>query len=163
MKLKSFQDMDCSLAQALEIVGERWTLLILRDAFFGIQRFDDFQGRLGIARNILSMRLARLVEQGILERRPLSTGGRRAEYHLTAKGKALHPVLVALTQWGDRWYPGVCGSRIEFVERDTGEPVLPVQVRAGDGRALAPREIGVRTPGDGTDPRPGGESTSGTA
>ena len=163
MKLKSFQDMDCSLAQALEIVGERWTLLILRDAFFGIHRFDDFQGRLGIARNILSMRLARLVEEGILERRPLSTGGRRAEYHLTAKGKALQPVLVALTQWGDRWYPGACGSRIEFVERDSGEPIPPVQVLAGDGRVLAPREIGVRAPGDEAGRPSGDEPTSGAA
>ena len=163
MRLKSFQDMDCSLAQALEIVGERWTLLILRDAFFGIRRFDDFQGRLGIARNILSMRLARLVEEDILERRPLSTGGRRAEYHLTAKGKALQPVLVALTQWGDRWYPGVGGSRIEFVERDSGEPIPPVQVLAGNGRVLAPRDIGVRTPEDAARPHSGEEPTSGTA
>lgn len=149
MKLKSFQHMDCSLAQALEIVGERWTLLVLRDAFFGVHRFDDFQRRLGIARNILSARLARLVEEGILERRAVSSSGRRAEYHLTPKGRELQPALIALTQWGDAWYPGEQGSRIEFVDRETGEPIPRVALHASDGRELKPREIRARNPAGG--------------
>ncbi|HSG88233.1 MAG TPA: helix-turn-helix domain-containing protein [Pseudomonadales bacterium] len=151
MKLKSFEHMNCSLAQALEVVGERWTLLILRDAFFGIHRFDDFQRRLGIARNILSARLARLVEAGILERRALSAGGKRAEYHLTAKGRDLQPALVSLTQWGDAWYPGDGGPRIEFYERESGEPIRRLRPCAQDGRELTPRQIRAR-PGPGAEP-----------
>lgn len=145
MKLKSYSDMDCSLAQTLEIVGERWTLLILRDAFFGISRFEQFQKRLGIARNILSARLATLVEAGILERRSLTEGGRRAEYHLTDKGRDLQPALLALTQWGDRWYPGEhAGPRIEFVDRESQQPIRELRPLAADGRELAPRDIRAR-------------------
>lgn len=152
MRLKSFSEMNCSLAQALEIVGERWTLLILRDAFFGVRRFEDFQRRLGIARNILSARLARLVEAGILTRRPVSAGGKRAEYVLTDKGRELQPALIALTQWGERWCPHPQGPRVEFCERASGEPLPPVRVRTADGRALAPKEIGARPgPGAGQD------------
>ncbi len=150
MRLKSFSDMNCSLAQALEVVGERWTLLILRDAFFGVRRFEEFQRRLGIARNILSARLARLVDAGILSRRPVSAGGKRAEYVLTEKGRELQPALMALTQWGERWCPHPAGPRIEFYERDSGAPVPPVRVRATDGRELAPAEIRAR-PGPGAE------------
>lgn len=146
MKLKSYRDMDCSLAQTLEVIGERWTLLILRDAFFGVRRFDVFQKRLGIARNILSARLSRLVEEGILERRALTEGGRRAEYHLTDKGRDLQPALLALTQWGDRWYPGEHeGPRIEFVDRETLTPIRRVRPIAADGRELSTQEIRARS------------------
>lgn len=152
MKLKSFENMDCSLAQALEVVGERWTLLVLRDAFFGVRRFDDFQRRLDIARNILSARLARLVEAGILERRALSPGGKRAEYHLTEKGRDLQPALLALTQWGDTWYPSERGSRIQFCDRDTGEPIRRLRPCTQDGRELSDRQVRARPgPGAGAD------------
>lgn len=152
MRLKSFQDMNCALAQTLEVVGERWTLLVLRDAFFGIRRFDDFQRRLGIARNILSARLARLVDEGILERRVTSPGGRRAEYHLTEKGRDLQPALLALTQWGDTWYPADRGVRVEFYDRDSGRAIRRVRPCAEDGRELAPRQIRARPgPGAGQD------------
>jgi len=144
MKLKSFAAMDCSLAQALEVVGERWTLLILRDAFFGIRRFEEFQRRLGIARNILSARLTRLVDAGILERHAVSAGGKWAEYRLTEKGLALQPALLALTQWGDCWYPPETGVRVEFTERSTGRPIRPLRPCAEDGRELEPREIRAR-------------------
>lgn len=154
MKLKSYADMDCALAQTLDVIGERWTLLILRDAFFGVRRFDQFQRRLGIARNILTARLARLVDEGILERRALSDGGRRAEYHLTKKGRDLQPAMLALTQWGDRWYPGEHdGPRIEFIDRAEGEPIRTLRPIAADGRELAPEEIRAR-PG-GVDPTMG--------
>lgn len=146
MKLKSYADMDCSLAQSLEVVGERWTLLILRDAFFGVRRFEQFQKRLGVARNILSARLGTLVDAGILERRALSDGGRRAEYHLTEKGRDLQPVMLALTQWGDAWYPGEQpGPRIEFVDREAGQPIRRLRPQAADGRELAPHEIRARS------------------
>jgi len=139
MKLKSFRHMNCSLAQTLEVIGERWTLLILRDAFFGRKRFEEFQKSLGIARNILTSRLNRLVEEGILEKRPAEAG--RFEYVLTPKGLDLQPVLLAMTHWGDRHKPNAKGQRVVFVERATGEPIAPMGVRSADGRVLGPREI----------------------
>jgi DNA-binding HxlR family transcriptional regulator len=147
MKLKSFDHMNCSLAQTLDVIGERWTLLILRDAFFGTRRFDQFQKSLGIARNILTTRLSRLVDEGILERRP--TGDCRQEYVLTEKGLDLQPVLLSMTHWGDRHKPHPRGARIVFVERATGEPIDRMSVRAGDGRRLRPRDIKA-TAGPGT-------------
>ena len=98
----SFGDMACSVARPLGVVGERWTLLILRDAFNGVRRFEDFQESLGIARNILTDRLQTLVAQGVLEKRRYQEHPERFEYRLTAKGRDLFPVLVALMQCGDR-------------------------------------------------------------
>ena len=106
MKRRSFEDMNCSVAQALEIVGEWWTLLILRDAFVGIRRFDDFQARLGISRNVLTTRLDALVDHGILQRVQYSERPPRDEYRLTDKGRALWTVLHALREWGDEWVVG---------------------------------------------------------
>jgi len=92
----------CSVASTLEVVGERWTLLIIRDIFLGIRRFEDLQRHLGVARNILQGRLERLVEEGILVKRPYQDRPPRSEYRLTEKGADLWPVLVAMLQWGDR-------------------------------------------------------------
>ena len=103
MRRTSFSAMDCSVAQTLEVIGEWWTLLILRDSFQGVRRFDDFQRRLGVARNVLTQRLDRLVEEGILERRQYQDRPPRHEYRLTEKGIDLYPVLIALMEWGDRW------------------------------------------------------------
>jgi DNA-binding HxlR family transcriptional regulator len=125
MKRTSFSDMRCSIAQALEIVGEWWTLLILRDAFFGVTRFDDWQRRLGIARNVLSARLETLVDEGILERRRYQEHPPRDEYVLTRKGRDLAPVLEALRTWGDR-YAAPDGPPVVLVHDDCGEAVYPV-------------------------------------
>jgi DNA-binding HxlR family transcriptional regulator len=95
--------MHCAVAQTLEQIGEWWTLLILRDAFLGVRRFEDFQRRLGIARNILANRLDTLVEHGILERRRYSERPERFEYRLTDKGRDLWSVMTAIRQWGDKW------------------------------------------------------------
>ena len=103
MRKASFADMHCSIAQSLEIVGEWWTLLILRDAFLGVRRFEDFVERLGISRNVLTIRLDRLVGAGILERHAYDEGRGRYDYLLTDKGRALWPVMTALRQWGDEW------------------------------------------------------------
>ena len=146
MKLKSYADMNCSLAQTLEVIGERWTLLILRDAFFGVKRFDDFCSSLGIARNMLSKRLNRLVEAGILSREAAPQG--RHEYRLTAKGLDLQPILLSMTHWGDRYYPHPAGDRLVFVDRQRGEPVQPMGVRGADGRVLGARDIRA-VPGPG--------------
>jgi DNA-binding HxlR family transcriptional regulator len=95
--------MHCSVAQCLEVVGEWWSLLIVRDAFLGVRRFDDFQARLGISRNILNQRLTRLVDDGVLTRVPYGEHPPRSEYRLTDKGRDLFQVIIAMRQWGDRW------------------------------------------------------------
>jgi DNA-binding HxlR family transcriptional regulator len=101
MERKSFSDMHCSVAQCLEVVGEWWTLLIVRDVFLGVSRFDDFQQRLGISRNVLNQRLNHLVDTGVLTKVPYSEHPLRYDYRLTDKGRDLWPVLNAMRQWGD--------------------------------------------------------------
>ena len=103
MRRKSHAEMNCSVAQALDVVGDPWTLLIVRDAMWGFRRFNDFQQRLGIPRNTLTTRLARLVEAGVFDKVPYQESPQRFEYRLTEKGLDLYPVVVALMQWGDRW------------------------------------------------------------
>jgi DNA-binding HxlR family transcriptional regulator len=106
VKRKSFGDMDCPIAKALDVIGEWWSLLIIREAFWGTRRFGDFEARLGIARNILTSRLSTLVEHGILQRVPSVDGSKYLEYELTEKGQALAPVLIALSVWGSKWVLG---------------------------------------------------------
>lgn len=104
--------MPCSVAQALEVVGERWTLLVVRDCLLGVTRFDQIQQRLGIARNVLSDRLDALVAAQVLERRPYQQRPTRYEYVLTERGRDLWPVVQALQQWGDRWAAGADGPPV---------------------------------------------------
>ncbi len=102
MERKSFSEMHCSVAQCLEVVGEWWSLLIIRDVFLGVTRFDEMQERLGISRNVLNQRLARLVSAGVLVKVPYSEHPPRFDYRLTDKGRDLWPVITAMRQWGDR-------------------------------------------------------------
>ena len=146
MRKTSFADMNCSIAQSLEIVGEWWTLLIVRDAFLGIRRFDDYVERLGISRNVLANRLDTLVEAGVLERQPYDEARSRYDYVLTEKGRALWPVLVTLRQWGDEWITGPGNEPLLLEHRGRGhtttaqltcdvcrEPLDARSVRAVDG------------------------------
>ena len=103
MLKRDYDGQDCSIARALEVLGERWTLLIVRDAFLGLRRFEEFQASLGIARNVLTDRLNRLVEEGILERVRYSERPERYEYRLTSKGRDLQIALAGLRQWGDKY------------------------------------------------------------
>ncbi|MEA3002041.1 MAG: hypothetical protein QOH81_829 [Sphingomonadales bacterium] len=130
----------CSLAAALETVGERWSFLILRGAFNGLHHFEEFQSTLGIARNILSNRLARLVESGILQRDPDPTDRRRVAYRLTEKGLDLLPVLLSLRQWGERWVSGTLSNPV-LVDRATRRQIAPMAVRDADGRPLRRDEL----------------------
>lgn len=114
MKRVSFDGMSCSIARSLETVGEWWTPLIVREVFWGRRRFDEIQRDLGISRNILTDRLATLVDDEVLEKRNIAQTGTRWEYHLTEKGRDLFPVLIALMQWGDRW----------AADADKGPPVV---------------------------------------
>lgn len=131
---------ECALPAALEAVGERWSFLILRGAFNGLAHFEEFQSTLGIARNILSNRLGRLVEHGILRREPDPADRRKVGYRLTDKGRALLPVLIALRQWGERWVSGMPSNPV-LVDRQSRRPVATVAVRAADGRPLSLSEL----------------------
>ena len=136
----------CSVARALELVGERWTLLIVRDAFLGLRRFDEFQRSLGIARNVLADRLNRLVEEGILERVPYSEHPPRYEYRLTRKGRDLNVALTALRQWGDE-YLSEQPPRI-LRRRGDGQPVVAALVPKGCAAVVAARDVEL-VPGPG--------------
>jgi DNA-binding HxlR family transcriptional regulator len=128
MKRTSFADMNCSVARTLEVIGEWWTLLILRDAFLGVRRFDDFQHDLGIARNVLTDRLNTLVDHGVLERHRYQEHPDRFEYRLTDKGLDLHPVLFSLLRWGDRWTGGEEGPPLVLEHRSCGHEITPIMV-----------------------------------
>ena len=119
-------ELNCSLARTLEVVGDWWTLLIVRDAFLGVRRFGDFQKSLGIAKNILAVRLERLANNGILER---SGPEKRPVYQLTERGRALLPAMVALMQWGDKWVSA--GNPPVVVTDEKGRPVAPVRLKSG--------------------------------
>ena len=143
MRKASFADMHCSVAQSLEIVGEWWTLLILRDAFLGIRRFDDFVERLGISRNVLTNRLDTLVEAGVLERRAYDEGRGRYDYLLTDKGRALWPVMTALRQWGDEWIYGEGNEPLTIEHRSCGH-VTTAEMRCDTcGELLDARSVRV--------------------
>jgi DNA-binding HxlR family transcriptional regulator len=144
MKRSSFDRMNCSLARSLEIVGEWWTLLIVREMMWGTSRFDDFALRLGIARNILSARLTRLEEFGVLERRVSADNARIFEYVLTDKGWDLFTSVVALMQWGDRWIHSKQGPPIEFSDRKTATPIQTLTVRNAQGKRLSPDQVDIR-------------------
>jgi len=146
---RTYEGQNCSIARSLELVGERWTLLIVRDAFLGLRRFDEFQASLGVARNVLTNRLGRLVEEGILERSAYSERPPRFEYCLTEKGRALAIPVVALMQWGDRYLsekpPRVARRRADrsrvraaFVTRD-GELVGADEIEVLPGPGMATR------------------------
>jgi DNA-binding HxlR family transcriptional regulator len=145
---RDYESQVCSIARTLEVVGERWTLLIVRDAFFGRSRFDEFRTSLGIASNVLTDRLSRLVENGILERVPYSEHPERFEYRLTEKGIELRVPLLALMQWGDRHLVGAPPRLARRI--GDGSPVT-VALVAADGRLLSPPEVET-VPGPGAVP-----------
>jgi len=134
MSRTSLKPFNCSVAQTLDIIGDKWTMLIIRDAFLGVSTFSHFQRRLKVARNILTDRLTRLVDEKILERRPAKPGGKRYEYHLSERGRALFPVLVGLMQWGDKWILGSQGEPMLLLDKEKSAPVQQVGVvsRSGD-------------------------------
>lgn len=137
-----FDDINCSIANSLEIIGEGWTILILREAFFGSSRFEDFQQHLGIARNILTTRLKKLTEHGVLKRIPIKEGAKRHQYKLTSKGRALYPTLIALSQWGDAWLEDQSVS-VQFIERDSGQNIADVTIQNQQGKILDARDLAI--------------------
>ncbi|MGY2488016.1 Transcriptional regulator MarR family [Cupriavidus necator] len=143
---KDPSDETCPVARTLELVGERWSLMIVRDAFDGMRRFSDFQRSLAVARNILSDRLRRLVEAGILTTQPASDGSAYHEYVLTKKGESLFPIVLALRQWGEHHLFARGERRSQMVEKRTGKPVPLMMPRTSDGDVLLPGETEVRKP-----------------
>jgi DNA-binding HxlR family transcriptional regulator len=144
---RDYDGQNCSIAKTLELIGERWTLLIIRDIFMGVRRFEDFQARNGVARNVLSARLTRLIDEGILEKRPYQDRPVRFEYRLTEKGIALWPVLVTLVKWGDA-YTAESGPPVLIEHKNCGGEVTDHLTCNRCGQPLTARDVKPR-PGPG--------------
>lgn len=141
MKRTSMEGQPCGVARSLDIIGDWWTLLIVRDALGGLRRFGEFQRSLGAAKNILSTRLRALVAQGILETAPASDGSAYQEYVPTAKGRALVPVLIALSQWSDIHVFKPDEARMLPMDSKNMLPLAPLEIHASDGRPLCPADV----------------------
>lgn len=141
MRRTSFADMPCSIARTLELIGDWWTLLILREAFFGSRRFGEFEKALGIAPNVLTARLGKLVDSGILRVEALAQNGKALSYRLTPAGHDLFPVLVALLQWGDRHAVTADGAPVRIVEQRTGLDIAPLQMQSASGQVLRVQDV----------------------
>ncbi|MFY9997287.1 MAG: helix-turn-helix domain-containing protein [Leclercia sp.] len=146
MKRTRLEESSCPVARSLDIVGDWWSLLIVRDALRGITRFGEFQKSLGIAKNMLATRLKLLVDEGILVLQPASDGSAWQEYVLTAKGRALQTVLVALSQWGNAHLFGEGNVGTVLVDTENRQPLRTLALIASDGRELQPEEIAPQYP-----------------
>ncbi len=151
MRRKSLSGAACPIARTLDVIGDWWSLLIVRDAMRGMRRFSEFEKSLGVSKNILTQRLRALVKQGILKRIPATDGGARREYSLTTKGRGLFQVLVALGQWGQENLSAPASRRLTLVDRRHHQPVRKLEVRASDGRLLGPGETMMVRLGSETD------------
>ena len=153
--------MQCSIARSLELVGSWWSLLLIRDAMMGARRFKHFQKSLGIAKNTLTSRLNQLIDSDILERVPAKDGSAYDEYQLTPKGRDLGPIILALSQWGDKWAVHPDGPSFEYFDRKTGEDLTAIWPRRANGEAMELRDVGVKPAGTSTpQPESGIERTS---
>lgn len=145
MKWGELSETPCSIARSLAVIGDRWTMLILRNAFLRTRRFDDFQEQLGITRHLLVQRLNKLVERGVLEKQPYQDRPMRYEYRLTAKGRDLYAVLQALVAWGDKWLDGGHGAPVEFMHTKCGKHYTPMMVCSECHEPIDAREVMPRT------------------
>ena len=143
-----FTRMRCPVARSMAVLGERWAMLVLREAFYGTTRFDEFERHLGIAPNILSARLRDLTEHGLLEKVPLAEGGARHEYRLTERGRDFFPAYLALKAWADRWMAGPDGPPVLLEDAVTGRPVEAPPALSAAGTPLRPEDVRIR-PGPG--------------
>lgn len=141
MRRKSLDDANCAVARSLDVIGDWWSLLIVRDALSGIRRFKEFERSLGLAKNILSSRLKALVEHGILETVPASDGSAYREYAPTEKGLKLFPVIIALGQWGSEFLFEPAEPRSRPLDARSQQPLKQMIVQASDGRELGPADI----------------------
>jgi DNA-binding HxlR family transcriptional regulator len=144
MEKKSWANADCPIARAVDLLGEWGSLLIVREAFGGTTRFDAFQKRLGISRNLLTTRLNKLVDGGVLKRRPIATDAKRQEYVLTEMGEDLLTLVVAMRQWGDRWLFTPDTVPADLIDGRDGALVSPLEVRSAAGRPLTLADIRLK-------------------
>jgi DNA-binding HxlR family transcriptional regulator len=149
MRWSELSEAHCSVARSVAVIGDRWTLMILRDCFLGIRRFDDFEKRLGISRSIIADRLKTLVDEGVLRKDAYQDRPLRHEYRLTEKGLALHPLLMAIVHWGDTYYAGEAGPPLLHRHKACGCDFAPVTTCSECGGAVGARDVEVRT-GPGT-------------
>src|SRR5438270_5618349 len=151
VKRTSFENDDCPIARSLDAIGDWWSMLIIRDALLGTSRFSEFQKRLGLAKNILSVRLRTLVDQGILKTAPASDGSAYQEYLLTPKGRGVFPILVALRQWSEEFddHPGQIATIL--VDKEKGRRVRKLELYSQDGRLLTAADTALK-------PRPGSKA-----
>lgn len=148
MRWEELDQEPCSLARTLAVVGDRWTLLVLRDCFLGVRRFDDFEKRLGVTRHVLADRLKKLVSHGVLKKMPYQQKPLREEYRLTEKGLDLHTVVLSLVSWGDRHMADERGSPVVHVHKGCGRAMRPLTVCSECGEPVGARDIRVEI-GDG--------------
>lgn len=141
MRWNEIENLPCSIARSLSVVGDRWTLLVLRECFLGVRRFEDFQAHLGMARHRLADRLNRLVEHGVLQKVQYQDKPPRHEYRLTEKGRDLYPVLLSLVRWGDRWMDEGRGPPVVYRHNSCGQMTQPGQNCSHCGAELKPREV----------------------
>ncbi|MFD3245919.1 winged helix-turn-helix transcriptional regulator [Rahnella aquatilis] len=141
MKRTRLENTPCPAGRALDLIGDWWTLLIVRDAMYGISRFSEFQRSLGAAKNILSSRLKALVAEGIMKIEPAADGSAYQDYVLTEKGRALQPVLVALGQWGSEYLFEEGEACTQLVDSENRQPLRKLEIHAQDGRVLESRDI----------------------
>ncbi len=151
VKRTSFEHDDCPIARSLDAIGDWWSMLIIREALFGVSRFGEFQKRLGLAKNILTVRLRALVDQGILKTAPASDGSAYQEYLLTPKGRGVFPILVALRQWSEEFDERPEEIATILVDREKGRPVRKLELYSQDGRLLSAGDTALK-------PRPAGQA-----
>jgi DNA-binding HxlR family transcriptional regulator len=141
MRWDEIRGMPCSVARSLSVIGDRWTLLVLRDAFLRTRRFEDFQRQLGVTRHLLADRLRKLVAAGILEKVRYQEKPARDEYRLTEKGRDLYPVITALLRWGDRWMTDDAGPPVTLVHKGCGHAMHPTLVCPDCGEPVGPHDV----------------------
>jgi DNA-binding HxlR family transcriptional regulator len=153
----SLQPSECPVARTLEAIGDRWSLMIIRDAFDDIRRFSEFQKSLGVAKNILAARLKTLVEVGVFDVQPASDGSAYKEYVLTDRGREVFPIVVCMRQWGERFLFQPDETRSVLLDNPSGQPLMPMEVRSAAGEKLGPADchrvrlidgVGFASPGD---------------
>ena len=141
MKWDEIGDQPCSIARTLSVIGDRWTLLIIRNAFMGMRRFDDFQQHLGVTRHVLSDRLKRLVEHGVLVKVPYVERQERFEYKLTEKGLELYPLMLSMVKWADKWMDQGLGKPVEYIHKTCAQKFEPSLVCSACGEALHAKQV----------------------
>lgn len=144
MRWETLSEENCSMARSLAILGDRWTLMILRDAFLKVRRFEDFQKSLGIARRVLTERLQKLVDAGVLKRVAYQENPERFEYRLTEMGLDLHPVILSMVHWGDKYFAGENGAPVLHTHKSCGHDFHSVLTCSECGEAIGARDVVAR-------------------